>query len=829
MIKKITILFILLVFVSINYLLGQKQNSIWCFGANSGVNFNTIPISTFHTQMTAIEGCASIADANGSLLFYTNGLTVWDKSHTVMSNGTGLAGGSSSAQGAIIIPSPSFSNLFYIFTNEDFSSDGDLSYSIVDINLNNGMGDVVIEEKNVLISEFTEECLTTVLHANGKDIWIITHRRNSNEYLAFLLSGTGLNFVPTVSPIGTPFTTSHISTMKASHSGQKIISAQRNAGVLEMFDFNTTTGELMNPININQFFKEQHGFYGLEFSANDSMLYLASTASRLLSQVDLNTQKVTTLNISSSDDYGAIQLGPDHKIYVARLGSTALDIIHDPDQSGLSCNYEELGLQLESETMSLGGLPNLVPYASLYTGDENPSLGEDFKICSDHSEEVAVQFPENCFGISFVWNDGSTQPVLAISEPGLYWVRITSTCGVYTDTLKVDTLYCFPIVHYDFEACRSFMNDNSHMDYSEFTPVYPNTLSCAVVTASNAYRSPSQENKHSCTPGVNESVAMCISADTNCTYSLGNNGALFIDVFITLPLVHIFNITAIQFFQKAPKNYSWISGPSGLNNPPSRLCLRILKNGQEILRKENIETTEDWSIVSFQFTNDELFALTDTGNYRFEFFPYCPIGLDTDISVWDIDEFQITGTCDTLVDNISIISGTIQTVSNLPMANVEVLLSPDSTFNTYMSTKSDVFGNYSFEMDFNNDLYFLKARHDLDFLHGLEIDDLILIQKHLLGIKLFEKFHEYISSDLDRNGKLSVYDLVLLKKLLLGKLNSITGNTSWRIGVLKADTNESDLSIFIETYKFHFVKNTNPRIDFLGIKIGDTNGNAQKD
>ena len=61
----------------------QKQANIWYFGKNAGLDFNSgtaIPLTD--GAMNTWEGCASIADPNGNLLFYTDGITVWNKNHT---------------------------------------------------------------------------------------------------------------------------------------------------------------------------------------------------------------------------------------------------------------------------------------------------------------------------------------------------------------------------------------------------------------------------------------------------------------------------------------------------------------------------------------------------------------------------------------------------------------------------------------------------------------------------------------------------------------------------------------------------------------------------
>ena len=101
-----------------------QQNNTWYFGEKAGISFNgaggTIPFSITDGAMTALEGCASICDANGALLFYTNGETIYNRNHKVMANGSGLSGHPSSAQSSIIVPQPGNDSIYFVFTSDAF-------------------------------------------------------------------------------------------------------------------------------------------------------------------------------------------------------------------------------------------------------------------------------------------------------------------------------------------------------------------------------------------------------------------------------------------------------------------------------------------------------------------------------------------------------------------------------------------------------------------------------------------------------------------------------------------------------------------------------------
>ncbi len=87
--KRIVIFF--LIIISQNYLFAQKEANFWYFGDYAGIDFNSgQAVAITDGAMTVMEGCASMSDSTGALLFYSGGGTVWNKNHVAMPNGTGL-------------------------------------------------------------------------------------------------------------------------------------------------------------------------------------------------------------------------------------------------------------------------------------------------------------------------------------------------------------------------------------------------------------------------------------------------------------------------------------------------------------------------------------------------------------------------------------------------------------------------------------------------------------------------------------------------------------------------------------------------------------------
>ena len=127
----------------------QLQNTNWHFGNQAGMNFNDgseAPSMLDNNVLQTNGGSASVSDENGNLLFYTDGITVWNNANEVIPNGTGLYGSTEVSQSVLIVPKPKDENKYYIFSNQaDITDTNGLSYSLVDLGDGNGNDDDEME------------------------------------------------------------------------------------------------------------------------------------------------------------------------------------------------------------------------------------------------------------------------------------------------------------------------------------------------------------------------------------------------------------------------------------------------------------------------------------------------------------------------------------------------------------------------------------------------------------------------------------------------------------------------------------------------------------
>ena len=334
---------------------------------NSSFNSGS-PVALNNGSLDTLEGCATISNNNGHLLFYTDGITVWDRNHEVMPNGTNLFGHPSSSHAATIVPLPGSATLFYVFTLDAFVGVHGFCYSIVDMSLNGGNGDVTT--KNVQIYTPANEKLSIVKHANNSDYWVVTHEWNSNNFVSHILTSSGLSATPVISSIGATIvgsTDNVLGQMKISPDGTKLAVCHMY-NQIELFDFNVATGVVSNlKVLYNNDFS-----YGVEFSPNNEVLYVSILNSSVplskILQFDLNATNipasVQTLFLSNDSNivFWGMQLGPDGKIYITQPLKTSLAVIHNPNQVGLGCNFQQNAVDLGGRFCKLG----LPPFVSSF-------------------------------------------------------------------------------------------------------------------------------------------------------------------------------------------------------------------------------------------------------------------------------------------------------------------------------------------------------------------------------------------------------------------------------------------------------------------------------
>lgn len=449
----------------------QNYYQRWYFGFNVGADFTQSPPKRDYGALLTSEGCASICDPNsGALLFYTNGVTVWNRNHTVMRNGTGLFGHRSSTQSAVIVPKPGDPNIFYVFTAyagqfEPLPPGGgrQLSYSVVDMGREGGLGEVM--QKNVLLMQPTTEKLVAVQHCNGTDFWVIGHELGSSRFFAWLVTASGVLATPVITTIGVshnsdPSTTASIGYLKASPNGKLLFSIVQQEGAGELYKFDNEQGIVGPQIATIP------AHYGASFSPNSTLLfvgyptpgpqinrYLLELNGELLDGTSILGTKRTIVAFPATlppRSFRALQIGPDRDIYVGV--DKHVGVIESPDLGGTFRDsvfvYEPPALI--GDSISTGGLPNCIdgflsstPFLSCVIPDSITAKFRpgDTAIC----EGETLDFTDESFDdpTSWRWSFQGGTPLssterhpkgIRYDAAGTYTVRLIALKGNAADT-----------------------------------------------------------------------------------------------------------------------------------------------------------------------------------------------------------------------------------------------------------------------------------------------------------------------------------------------------------------------------------------------------------
>ncbi len=430
----------------------SKHCNIWYFNQNCGIDFNSgSAVAVNNSAMATDEGCTSICDTNGVLLFYTNGITVYNASHQIMYNGTGLKGAYSTSQSCIAMQLPGSYNIWYLITVAEVSVPDGTNYSIIDMSLQGGLGEVVT--KNVNMVAPTSEKLTATLQANGIDYWILVHGDGNNTFYSFPLTSAGVG-APIISLAGSASGLWTVGCMKFSPDGNRIAEAQNNLNAFQIFNFDKTTGDVTYDFTLPC--GSGFGSYGVEWSRNSKHLFIGNVNyyPGQVFEADLSPGDSTSIIASltlvvntATDILGSLQMAPDGKIYLSRWGVYYLGVINEPDSFGVAVNYVSDGFNTSPNINHLG-LPNYV--TSYYTDSIfQPASSPSFAASSTQlCEKFCIDFYDSSLNNPTAWQwtfeggspSGSSQenPMgICYAAPGVYDVTLVVTNANGIDTLTL--------------------------------------------------------------------------------------------------------------------------------------------------------------------------------------------------------------------------------------------------------------------------------------------------------------------------------------------------------------------------------------------------------
>ncbi len=471
--KPVKYLLLISLFQCIGFEASAQYENVWMFGKGAGLDFNSGGPVFVESKIDGFgEACASVCDENGRLLFYTEGSYVWNKNGDTMPNGkellplrstTNFSVSSSTTQGTIIIPVPKSSHRYYVFSLTSIEQNvhkGKLYYSVVDMSLNNGLGDVVAAQKGILLATGLTEKMTAVA-GNRCNIWLLVTTKS--ELKAYEVNEQGVSNSPVVSLSGTTIFPSGC--LVASPDSKKLVFA--NFGTSSVLcDFDAATGRAANPLQLSANFS-----YGACFSPDNSMLYLydqGGGGGNQVCQYDLTLGSDALINASRTQlgpaSFTHLKTAPNGKIYFNSSERNAIGCIDFPDKPGVACGFRSVAIQLPGQNKTSSGLPHIVPLIH-YDSAHSWELFEGECFSNVRMPQITAR---DTTGWDYTWSNGAAATSTRVSAPGIYRVRYyTSPCMAHTDTFEVRFPYgVLPDIQMQ-PACRDMQNGKAWLS------VYP--------------------------------------------------------------------------------------------------------------------------------------------------------------------------------------------------------------------------------------------------------------------------------------------------------------------------------------------------------------------
>lgn len=408
----------------------DKRNNMWAFGLKSGFDFNSGSPVSFVSAMAATYSCASVCDTGGQLLFYADHSKVYTKGHAVMPNGTAMAGLSGRQQTIVITPKFRDDSAYYIFM---VNTNNRLVYSIVDMRLNGGLGDIKPGFKNIPVDSNQVEKLV-VMELCG-DMWLVAHDPIKPIFYAYDLKSPSSFVRPVISTIGASNHYGCHTRMTACSKLKKVNLLSHgllggNFHAFEDFDFDFNTGILSNCRLVDSLPLVSVQMDGGIYSPDYTKFYLFIPGSVI--QYDMTLPSIAAIRASkvvvgTSPTVGQFRLAADGKIYLCG-SSIGPACIERPNMKGLLCNLRT-------------SVPVPISYRGEFGNDfmsytvkdiETKIFTSTITLCKDSAKTLGSGGFK-----TYIWHDGDGAETKTFTKGGTYWRRAFSSCYNQIDTFKI--------------------------------------------------------------------------------------------------------------------------------------------------------------------------------------------------------------------------------------------------------------------------------------------------------------------------------------------------------------------------------------------------------
>ncbi|MBK9637033.1 MAG: PKD domain-containing protein [Bacteroidetes bacterium] len=538
----------------------RPEHAVWCYQNNvrldfsSGLPVSTLPNSAIIGGNTNEFSSTSQSDAvTGNLLFYTNGLSVWNNNNALIGNiSTALYG--SPIKGTISVPNPNNfnfdlqtrTNSYFIFTVPAYGQSGNGSLVFGEVEINAGMATLISSNNTIpagIFSTNVVEAITAVPHCNGRDTWIIVHEINSSNTISYLLTGNGISLA--VQNNSAPFQNTNPSSVgsrfsiESAPSGDAIAIYNCADEIVYFYSFDNSDGtmQFQSSVQVPQGagVNTLQGSFAPFITGGSYFYYAVGAATNTMYQIELPTlaapnpiQNIPiTLGSPQRRLTGSIQLGPDNYIYLSAFNipnppDSRMLVIRAPNIAGpgtTGCDPQLSNLSFSTGQRNRFSLPNLL--------DAERSTSLPFIFSAAATSCSTYNFNVNPCWSNYVvsWNFGDGTPISTglnvnhtYSNNGQFQVSCTLTLGgaVLTFTPQtVSVLLSTPSITHPSDGCISA---NNPFEFS--VPFFPGATYSWTTSLGTMTPDPSNPNvaSPSWTTKGNYTVTVTVTSP-NCSYT----------------------------------------------------------------------------------------------------------------------------------------------------------------------------------------------------------------------------------------------------------------------------------------------------------------------
>jgi PKD repeat protein len=453
---KIKSIISIILYFSFCQVQAQKEAWKWHFERYNGLDFSGDTVKTLSgCQFGESESSSSICDTNGNLLFYSNGITLYNRYNKIVKNGIDLGfpvgtNKTTSYQGALLLKHPDNDSLIYLFNTDNQGKSGGLVYSIINIYGNSDSGEVI--KKKVKLTGAVNESISAVNHQNGRDIWVVCHKFGGELFYIYLLKKSGLTSCLVISQAGVFHSSTFGSDaqvgLKFSPNGKYLTHYQDMEGSTETLTFDNSSGVIGKRVFMNYW----NIAFGFEYSPDSRYLFIKQSDSGLIQADLINETKIQITDVNINLGITQLQLASDGKIYSGVTGSRNLFVINNPILKGNFCNPVVKGNFLSD--IAITAMPTF-NQSYFYT----PSIDYKYEL-NCISNNIQFWGKDTFKATAHAWlikkkgkptegNYTSKNISHTFADTGKYEVRYIASNGNRHDTV-IKTITLYPIVNKHF-------------------------------------------------------------------------------------------------------------------------------------------------------------------------------------------------------------------------------------------------------------------------------------------------------------------------------------------------------------------------------------------